>query len=205
VQPSYVVQLSNLSTDSHIMSIRRLSTFAGFYSERGYTTVEIDLGLPETSLSSSQLMEYFENGMKVARGRVHGGNSIEHNFYSTVIPLDLRSHIRLAAIPFPPIIFARSMGSLITQTYISSNPASGLVLLSPPPNTASIDVDPSLKEFDFEPKFPLLIVETKDREKVQRGENRLVKDWDVDLLIVDELESQDALIGVEKWMDEVGV
>ena len=48
------------------------------------------------------------------------------------ICLELMSIIRLSTLPFPPVIVARGCTCLIAQTYISSNPASGLVLISPP-------------------------------------------------------------------------
>ena len=45
---------------------------------------------------------------------------------------ELASHIRLLAIPFAPVIVARAGGTLIAQTYVSSHPASALLLISPP-------------------------------------------------------------------------
>lgn len=125
--------------------------------------------------------------------------------------------------PFPPIIISRSAGALISQTYISSNPASGLVLISPPPTNTSLQArsDPldlenaplptPLKEFDYEPKFPLAVVGTQDEIESFRKESRLGRAvgrrGSVDLLEVrdGDVEGQEAMVKIEQWLDEIGV
>ena len=105
--------------------------------------------------------------------------------------------------------FARTGGTLIAQTYISSNPASGLVLIAPPPSNSSQEatklLSTPLTEFDYEPRFPLLVVDTPERMEVHKDSNRLLQDPGVDSVISEELSGTDMLASVEKWMDSVGV
>src|ERR1700733_10815050 len=105
--------------------------------------------------------------------------------------------------------FARSGGTLIAQTYVSSNPASGLVLICPPTSTSSQTATrllPSpLREFDYEPRFPLLIVDTPTGMKEQAAANRLIKNENVDTISTQNLDDMESLIAIEKWMDSVGV
>jgi len=110
------------------------------------------------------------------------------------------------------VIFARSSAALIAQHYISSNPASGLVLISPPTSNASVSSDAeaafdlkSLKEFDFEPRFPIVIIESRDKQDAQDKENRLVRDEGVEMIVVADVDSQDALVKIEQWLDENGI
>lgn len=112
----------------------------------------------------------------------------------------------------PPTLlvsFARSGGTLIAQTYISSNPASGLVLIAPPTSTSSPSarriLPTPLSEYDYEPRFPLLVLDTPSGMEQQVSENRLIRDDGVDHIAQDDLEGPDAQIAMEKWMDSVGV
>ena len=132
---------------------------------------------------------------------------MECNFLPYSIISELSSVIRLATIPFPPVIFARGFASLIAQFYISSNPASGLFLISPPSsNSASKGLLPTpLKEFDFEPKFPISIMATRKDMDVLRTESRLGGDLGVDKIEVENLEGQEALMAIENWLDELGI
>ncbi|OBZ65623.1 Kelch repeat-containing protein 3 [Grifola frondosa] len=108
----------------------RMGTMAALYAERGYTCMEIDLPHLGEKTTSEALMHHFE--------------------------FELTSHIRLCAIPFAPVIIARSSGTLIAQTYISSHPASAMLLISPPASNSSVSslLPTPLREFDFEPRFP---------------------------------------------------
>ncbi|KAG8957949.1 hypothetical protein FRC03_009670 [Tulasnella sp. 419] len=121
--------------------------------------------------------------------------------------IELSYHIRLSSIPFPPVLIGRSVaGSLIAQTYLSSHPASGLLLISPPTNTQSLSVSlPSdLKDFDYEPRFPLLILDHTSAKEKQEKENRLVRDWQVELISLENLDGQEAFRAIEGWLDESG-
>lgn len=95
---------------------------------------------------------------------------------------DLRSLILSTEFPFPPVLFAYRLGSLIAQTYVSSYPVSALILDDPTPfeSLASCpgvaDKLPlPLDDFTFEPKFPLLVIGHAGMESAQK-ENRLVKE-----------------------------
>jgi hypothetical protein len=118
----------------------------------------------------------------------------------------LSSAIRLAAISFPPVIFARSSACLISQTYISSNPASGLFLISPPPsNSASLGHLPTpLKEFDFEPKFPMAIMASL-QELDMLKESRLGRDSGIDQIEMENKEGHEAFTAIEQWLHELGI
>ena len=132
----------------------------------------------------------------------------------------MASHIRLLAIPFAPVIVARAGGTLIAQTYISSHPASALLLVSPPPSnsalftpTSALDTPPKpllptpLPEFNFEPRFPVAVLATAQEQAVLERENRLWKDLDVDRMVVENdsaLVGQEGLLKIEQWLDELG-
>ncbi|RPD60272.1 hypothetical protein L226DRAFT_548121 [Lentinus tigrinus ALCF2SS1-7] len=160
---------------------------AAWFAERGYTCLEIDLGHPEDAKSSQALMKHYES--------------------------ELASHIRLLAIPFAPVIVARAGGTLIAQTYISSYPASALLLISPPPSNATLSASSSpplptpLPEFNFEPRFPVAVMCTENERSTLERENRLWKDPNVDKMVVrDEraVSGQEGLVKIETWLDELG-
>ncbi|RDX51672.1 hypothetical protein OH76DRAFT_1435096 [Lentinus brumalis] len=161
---------------------------AAWFAERGYTCLEIDLGHPESVQSSEALMKHYES--------------------------ELASHIRLLAIPFAPVIVARAGGTLIAQTYISSYPASALLLISPPPSNASLSAAsaPSLPtplpEFNFEPRFPCAVMCTESEQPTLERENRLWKDPNVDKIVVPDeraVAGQEGLVKIEMWLDELGI
>jgi hypothetical protein len=90
---------------------------------------------------------------------------------------ELRAHIRLLAIPFAPVIVARGAGTLISQTYISSNSASGLLLIDPPPSNEALPAEclpTPLAEFDYEPLFPIAILGSPSRLSTLRTSHRLL-------------------------------
>ena len=126
---------------------------------------------------------------------------------------ELASHIRLLAIPFAPVIVARAAGTLIAQTYISSFPASALLLISPPPSNSALAASDrsllptTLPDFDFEPRFPLAVMATEKERPALEKDSRLWKDPDVDKLVVEDeaaLTGQEGLVKVEQWLDELG-
>ncbi|QRW00618.1 hypothetical protein RhiJN_28636 [Ceratobasidium sp. AG-Ba] len=182
--PTPLVILSSEHWDKN--SREGMQNFAAMFSERGYTTLEIDLAPPaagdESSKTSQALLDHFTK--------------------------DLRSHIRLAAIPFPPVIIARSGTCLVAQSYIESNPASGLVLIEPPVSNASCV--PSLlptpvEEFTFEPRFAIAIISSSDNIKESRIVREGAKTGWVDVLDVKNSAGSGALMDIEKWMDSIGI
>jgi hypothetical protein len=122
----------------------------------------------------------------------------------------LNSDIRLSGhTSFPPVIFARSYASLIAQAYISSNPASGMMLMGNIPATNS-EVPVSLlptpfEEFTFEPTFPIAILTTSSETERLQKTSRLYQAPGVETIVVDDLESQDALLEIEHWLDDLGI
>ncbi|KAI0754123.1 hypothetical protein C8Q80DRAFT_1216324 [Daedaleopsis nitida] len=176
---------------------------AAWFAERGYTCLELDIGPPGSgsgNMSTSEaLMRHYES--------------------------ELASHVRLLAIPFAPIIVARAGGTLIAQTYISSHPASALMLISPPPSNAAVTSSSSLSmpspspshsqsllptplpEFNFEPNFPCAVMCMENERERLEAENRLWKDTNVDRMVVrDEaaVVGQEGLVKIEQWLDELG-
>jgi hypothetical protein len=120
----------------------------------------------------------------------------------------MASHIRLAAIPFPPVIIARAGTCIIAQSYIESNPAYALALIEPPISNSSCvpELLPTpVDEFTFEPRFPIAIISSSDKVRESRivveGEK---KGW-VDVIKVKNLAGSGALMDIEKWMDSIGV
>ncbi|KAA1479099.1 hypothetical protein DENSPDRAFT_788780 [Dentipellis sp. KUC8613] len=166
-----------------------LSAVSSMFVENGYTCMEIDLSFPpkdtELRRTSQGLMRHFET--------------------------ELASHLRFAtmsASPFPPVIISRSAGALITQTYISSNPATGLVLISPPPANTAVDsalLPTPLDEFDYEPRFPVALVDVREQLKMLAETSRLGRDEGVDKLAVGTLSVQDIYAKIALWLDDIGV
>ncbi|EPQ50741.1 hypothetical protein GLOTRDRAFT_49968 [Gloeophyllum trabeum ATCC 11539] len=178
--PTPLVFLSASAWDKD--SAAGMTSFASILAEKGYTCLEIDLAKPDTVSTSEALMHHFEE--------------------------ELRSHIRLAAIPFAPVLVSRSSGTLIAQTYISSNPARGLIMISPPPNNNSVSkslLPTPLEEFNYEPKFPIAVLGAKEDLQRWRHDSRLGQYGMVDIFEVDDTEGQDSLSKMEVWMDEIGI
>ncbi|KAF5374761.1 hypothetical protein D9758_000126 [Tetrapyrgos nigripes] len=180
IVPTPLVFVSATSWDK---STKGLSYFCELYATKGYTCLDVDLPVPPGATSSStRLMETFESGL---------GDVVRSSF-----------------IPFPPVFIARGLACLITQTYISSHPASGLVLLSPPPNNAAVSqklLPSALQEFNFEPKFPICIVSTPKEMEILRSQNRLAQDSNVDNIIVQNVEGHESCTKIEQWLDEIGI
>jgi len=112
-------------------------------------------------------------------------------------------------------MFARSAGCLIAQTYISSNPAMGLFLLSPPLNNIEMESSHSqdgspilptrLTEFNFEPLFPIAIMATLERMDLLVKSNQLAQALMVHKYVVKCLQGQQAYNDVQNWLDDIGI
>lgn len=105
---------------------------------------------------------------------------------------------------FPPLLFSKGrLECLLAQTYVSSNPLSGLVLISPPAEDSA--------SFDFEPRFPTLIMSTSQTSQNLAPDHRLLKDYpdEVDHLAIVEghsnMTDQTAFEKVKEWMDNNGL
>lgn len=124
------------------------------------------------------------------------------------IPIDLASHVRLAGIPFPPVIIARAGACVIAQSYVESNPAYALALIEPPISNSSCVprlLPTPMKEFTFEPRFPIAIISASNEAREYRIVREGEKEGWVDILEVKSLKGSGALMDIEKWMDSIGV
>lgn len=132
--------------------------------------------------------------------------------YAHSLPAELASHVRLLAIPFAPVVIARACGTLVAQAYISSHPATALLLISPPPSntapSAAALLPTPLEEFNFEARFPCAIMCTEaERPALEEG-SRLWKDEAVGKMVVrdeDAAVGQEGLVKIEEWLDELGI
>ncbi|KAG8734368.1 hypothetical protein FRC11_004374 [Ceratobasidium sp. 423] len=169
-----------------ILSAERMQDFAAMYAERGYTTLEIDLAPPSPEDPASKTSEAL----------------VEH------LTKDLASHVRLAAIPFPPVIIARAAACIVAQSYIESNPAYALALIEPPISNSSCVprlLPTPIKEFTFEPRFPIAIISASNKIREHRIVREGEKEGWVDVLKVKDLKGSGALMEIEKWMDSIGI
>jgi hypothetical protein len=104
------------------------SDWSGMFAEKGYTGIEIDITAPSSAEETTKSVLDSMTTM-------------------------LASQIRLMAIPFAPIIISSGPAStMLTQNYISSHGASGLVLVNP------LEGEKADEMFDYEPSFPILVV-----------------------------------------------
>ncbi|KZO97781.1 hypothetical protein CALVIDRAFT_535879 [Calocera viscosa TUFC12733] len=180
--PTPLVLVSAREWDAR--SAEGIDTLSAYYSTGGYTCLSVDLSPPAPALASSALT---------------GQSLLSHYTHS------LSSHLRLLAIPWPPILISRSLGCLIAQAYIEDYPAKGLILLQPPPRPGALPGE-EVEEFTYEPRFPILILDTAEGMERQREENRLLKlNLGVSTLQVERVDGQEALVGMERWLDEIGV
>ncbi|KAH9887998.1 hypothetical protein C8Q73DRAFT_748356 [Cubamyces lactineus] len=181
--PTPLVFVSASSWDAS--SRKGVDVLASWYAQRGYTCLEIDLAKPGEVSTSQALMKHYES--------------------------ELASHIRMLAIPFAPVIISRAGATLIAQTYISSHPATGLLLISPPPSNASVPqalLPTPLEEFNFEARFPCAIMCTEAEQPRLAAESRLWKDPGVDKIVVqdeDAVVGQEGVVQIEQWLDELGI
>lgn len=83
------------------------------------------------------------------------------------------------------------------------------MLISPPSSNSADSVKTllptALPEFDFEPKFPIALMCTTEESEVLKESSRLAQDSDVDVLSVQDVDSQEAFVRIEQWLDEVGI
>ncbi len=133
------------------------------FAEKGYTAVEINIAAPTHPPSPPS------------------SSSTSHGPFSSMTSL-LASQIRLLAIPFPPILVGEGMTCLLTQSYVSDNPASGLVMLNPPPDT-DIRINAEREReggwewptFNYEPRFPILVLADEGRMKGLKEGSRVAR------------------------------
>ncbi|GHJ84222.1 hypothetical protein NliqN6_0624 [Naganishia liquefaciens] len=190
--PLILLRAKGIAGDETTDSSSWAKDWAAMFAERGYTAVEVDIESGSSSGTAAERM----NGMVS----------------------ELAHQVRLLAIPFPPVIISHSSSTLLSQAYISDNPASGIVLVSPPVDNASIasSTEPEnlLPEFNFEPHFPVLVVASSDLAERLRTSNRLVRDYaprgigrggkGVSFEEVQDPTSERTRMTIERWMDRCG-
>lgn len=199
------------------------------FANKGYSSLEVDLALPSKDSENGTTGAILNNAAKGMYCHIH------YTAYSKtqLNTLELNNIIRTSSIPFPPVLISYSLSSLLAQAYVSSYPATALVLISPPPTVAvalsklgarpevavQLVLPTSMKEFDFEPRFPVAIfIEGQSGER-QMMESccRLVREG-ADLIEVEvasdhqdgksvhgNLNTSDLERMIQCWMDEVGV
>lgn len=176
-----------------------MNDLGSMLTEKGFMSLFTDLCVSGIS-SSSEMLNVYSKGLFTCPAL-----GLESH-----CTLELRANVQYAMTPFAPVFISRSAACLVTQKYISSYPASGLVLISPPISNADLVGDklPSeLEEFIYEPKFPIAIIDTTERIQELKEKNRLCKEPNpfVDIIAVEKLEGQPLFSAVEKWLDELGV
>jgi len=179
-----------------------MNGLASFLIEKGFTCIETDLAIPKSSMADSKvMMSDYESGWCFS--------CLPYLDYSDGnIYLELISIIRLSTIPFPPVIIARGSTCLIAQTYISSNPASALVLISPPISNDELlgtMLPTQLKEFNYEPNFSIAVLATPPEVKLLLDSNRICQDDSVDVISVDNLSEKQICFEVDNWLSELGL
>lgn len=99
--------------------------------------------------------------------------------------------------PFPPVLVAKGLASLIAETFVSSNPLSALALLDPPltPNHAHEShpdkLPTELPAFTYEPRFPCLVAWSPEEVKNLAW-------WDVHR--IEELREEDAGEAMDRFV-----
>ncbi|KAL7422089.1 hypothetical protein Q5752_002732 [Cryptotrichosporon argae] len=163
------------------------SSWAGMFAEKGYMTVEADLSVDAPDAAVPALVN------------------------------SLASQVRLLAIPFPPVLIASGLGCLVTQAYVSDHPASGIVLISPPPDEdarpAGAQQEWAWPRLTYEPKFPILVLGDKgDMSRLEssrvgsvakHGVGRGGKGVTLEEL-ADGPRGEKTRINIERWLDRSG-
>ncbi|KAF9535868.1 hypothetical protein CPB83DRAFT_901530 [Crepidotus variabilis] len=168
-------------------STEGMTTLAAMLAEKGFTCIETNLARPlelSSHNDSRRMMEHYES--------------------------DLVSQFRLTSIPFPPVILARSSACLIAQTYISSHPASAMILINPPASNKELQTEGKLpndlEEFTYEPHFPIAVITGSERQANRLREiSRICQSDNVDLIVVEGLKEGKVLNEIELWLDQLGI
>lgn len=203
--PTPIVLLSASQWSRQPKSTDDLSSFIKHFTTRGWTVTCLDLDpdhLP--SDSSESILSAFESELK-------------------------EQLTKLDTTPFPPLLIAKDLSTLIAEQYVSSNPLSALVLVNPPltPEDAceqdvaeastSRRLPTTLKPFDYNITFPCLVLWTKevasklafwDAHRIEHAKEDEA-DGSLDRQIVNlESEGEEEAAGpneVRKWAEDCGM
>ncbi|ORX39597.1 hypothetical protein BD324DRAFT_648238 [Kockovaella imperatae] len=181
---------------------REWTTWSAMFAEKGYTAVEIDISVSAKA----------EGGSAGASGPT--GLSDPSTLPSMAKVLS--GQIRLMAVPFPPIVIASGPSCLLAQTFVGDYPVSGLVMLDPPSDEApkTLKDKSSWPMFNYEPKFPILVMADKDQVDTLGQRNRVAKAAEDGVsrggkgvsieTMVDGIRGEKTRTEVERWMDRCG-
>lgn len=135
--------------------------WADLFAQRGYTTVEVDVSTGADAVFAEAA---------AAAGKGTGGPTGDGEAASPITAASkaLNAELRLLNIPFSPVIIASGPAALVAQAYVSDFPASGLVLVSPPPDADPRDAADqkawAWPTFNYEPTFPILLLTSAQHE-----------------------------------------
>ncbi|GMK55775.1 hypothetical protein CspeluHIS016_0208310 [Cutaneotrichosporon spelunceum] len=163
--------------------------WADMFALRGYTTVEVDVGVSVPLVAESE-----QAGIKQAADT-------------------LDAQLRRLLVPFAPVIIASGPACLVAQAYVSDYRAGGLVVLEPPP-----DEDPRAEAkpfawpaFRFEPRFPILVMPPPGGEEGVRTSRLGMQALDepggrgVSVIVEkDGPRGEETRMDVERWLDWSG-
>lgn len=98
----------------------------------------------------------------------------------TIRFVELKSLLVESSAAFPPLLISSSLSTLLAETYVSSNPLSGLLLHTPPTPTLFASLPTRLPDlfktrltpFDYEPRFSIAVMHDDTLTGVEGGEGQ---------------------------------
>lgn len=148
--PTPIILLSASKWSLEGKAEETLSSFVSHFTSRGWSVSSLDLEPNDLPKDDSQkILSALESELISQLSRRHESS------------------------PFPPLIIAKNLATLIAETYVSSNALSGMVLLDPPisPEVASSKesslgrLPTPLPPFTYEATFPCMVAWSAERAK----------------------------------------
>lgn len=170
--PTPIILLSVSKWSLEGKADENLSAFVRHFTSQGWSVSSLDLDPIDLPKDDSQkILSSLESELISQLSRQHGSS------------------------PFPPLIIAKNLATLIAETYVSSNALSGMVLIDPPinPEVASNEenslgrLPTPLPPFTYEATFPCMVAWSAERAKglpfweAHRIENLLEDEADASL------------------------
>lgn len=182
------------------------------FSMQGYESQLVTLDphpVPDShSGTTEEMLAALEAGERL---RMHPGSALADRCTRS----DLSRLISSGGSPFPPVLFASSLSTLVAETYVSSHPLQGLFLHAPAlplalPSSSVSTLPTILKsDFTYEPNFPLAVMAHVQKE-LERGRlwDEFGEGEDEDDRLVEFIVGRRDDEGFEKaleWMDASGI
>jgi hypothetical protein len=214
-----------------------MQTCAAMLREQGFTTLHIELDIKPPSqnsmLSSMEILGLYAQGSSTHFHSTPWTLPDGTDYQSPRIS-ELNWQIRTCNI-WPPVLVARSISTLIAQAYIESYSATGMALvglqtliprpiylpetlqkshgssMSSPENTPGLFIPP---QFTYEPRFPILLVETEKYtiEKMEENdftarESSLAREVGIELIREENGDGHEREMyeRVSAWLQSIGV